>query len=159
MKLLFLDIDGVLNTAAYRHEHGPGTLDPYLVTQLMSVCNYTDCRIIVSDNWVRGGLCGLIRVVEAIECELAGNEYPGPNVSTSVSSKIIGSIMDRGDRAAEIHEYVCRIGSDAETWCAVDDLDLDLPEKNFVHINPKHGLLWETSLKVIEKLNGPVHVS
>jgi hypothetical protein len=156
MKLLFLDIDGVLNTAAYRHEHGPSALDPYLVRQLMSVCEYTDCRIVISSDRRFGGHGS---VFKALECCHAGGDSIGSGALSGLTSRFIGITKDLGNRAIEISECANSLRGEIESWCAVDVLDLELPDKNFVHVNPKRGLLWEVSLKVIERLHGLEHIS
>lgn len=156
MKLLFLDINGVLNTKAYCHVHGWNSLNPYLVRQLISVCFYTDCRFVISSDWQHGGTRP---VIDALEGRYTGDASIGFGMLLDLTSRIIGKTEDLGNRGIEIKEYVHRAGSSVERWCAVDDLELDLPEQNFVKVNPKRGLDWETSLRVIEKLNGPGYVS
>jgi HAD domain in Swiss Army Knife RNA repair proteins len=154
MKLIFLDIDGVLNSEAYRDEYGPSALDPYLVRNLLSICVFTGCSIIISSDWRHDGIG---TIVDALECRHV--EPLRFEEIYNISQRIIGKTEDLGNRSVEITEHIYRLGNSVESWCAIDDLDLDLPAPNFVKTDPKRGLDWERTMTVIEKLNGLGHVS
>ena len=68
MKIIFLDIDGVLNHEAFykeRHEklkngdklnHPYSEIDPKCVENLNSLCNDTGAKIVISSTWRHSGL-------------------------------------------------------------------------------------------------------
>ena len=68
MKVIFLDIDGVLNHEAFykeRHErrdekgaweHPYSEIDPKAVSNLNTLCDETDAKIVISSTWRHHGL-------------------------------------------------------------------------------------------------------
>lgn len=68
MKVLFLDIDGVLNSSAWAERHGDGwnrRFDPLAVERLERILRETGCAIVVSSSWRVG------RTLEQCRAELA----------------------------------------------------------------------------------------
>ena len=70
MKIIFLDIDGVLNSEDWyrkRHEEVPQheqsaqypfyELDPELVSNLNLIIQKTEAKVVVSSTWITGGDC------------------------------------------------------------------------------------------------------
>ncbi len=51
MKILFLDIDGVLNHRGGPVENGIYIIDPSLLPLLKHIVNETDCKIVLSSTW------------------------------------------------------------------------------------------------------------
>lgn len=57
MSILFLDIDGVLNSTSYWRDNGPlpmgkaGALDPEAIARLNTIICETGCRVVLSSSW------------------------------------------------------------------------------------------------------------
>ena len=120
-KILFLDIDGVLNTKKCR----PKTLKPELLMKLKRIINWTQCRIVLSSSWRR--LAELKRKFK--------KEF-GKIVRMDIGAIYIGDTPNNGKnptRAHEVREWFEKneektdenqaLGSTLN-WCVVDDADL-----------------------------------
>lgn len=140
MKVIFLDIDGVLNLEdSGRHLEW----DRKAVDGLRECLRETGAKIVISSSWreyfnVNGliilflshGICGenIIGVTPQI--------YPGK----------------ADERALEIKAWLKgQGGADQYAWVAVDDWHLNLPPQHFVRSNPKKGPDWK---RVAELLGG-----
>ena len=52
LKILFLDIDGVVNTSHTKERHGPFIgIDPDLASKIVSIQKLTGCKIVLSSTW------------------------------------------------------------------------------------------------------------
>ena len=51
MKIIFLDVDGVLNSSPWREAHGAKTLDPACVALLQYITRETDARLVITSEW------------------------------------------------------------------------------------------------------------
>jgi len=51
MQVLFLDIDGVLNTAKYIQEHGAKDVDPHKAVILNDIVKRTGVKVVLSSTW------------------------------------------------------------------------------------------------------------
>ncbi len=146
MKIIFLDIDGVLNSRrssfAFKGYPHPGNVDTnkfdmVSVELIRRVCNKIDnTKIVLSSTW------------------RADKNY----------KDILGlPIIDKtpklpGIRGLEIKEWFARnthLLNKIDKWAIVDDdsdmLDEQLPY--FVKINPINGLMWEDFERLIEILD------
>lgn len=56
MKVIFLDIDGVLNVISQGHDNHGALFHPHLVDNLRSVIDSTGAKIVVSSTWRTRGL-------------------------------------------------------------------------------------------------------
>ena len=122
---LFLDVDGVLNTAQMFERH---TLHPKLLKRLKSLVDETDCRIVLSTTW---------RMVEENERVLIDALIDqGMNPNRVVGRTPVLGLSDlhwSGDhsslaetrRASEIVRYLDTSPAvEAGRWAVVDDLDV-----------------------------------
>jgi hypothetical protein len=150
MKILFVDIDGVLNTDGFRNFFGPSKVDPFLVENLASIVFITGCKIVISSSW----RFNMSEVFDAIQCDAFRNK-PSQKMIDAVINAIIGSTFDFGSRKDEILKWVefPPEGITVDCWVAVDDLELDLPDANFVLTSDESGLQMDKVREVIRKLN------
>ena len=52
MKVIFLDVDGVLNTPKFiRRQSSFSSIDPVLVDIVVHIVNKTGCKIVLSSSW------------------------------------------------------------------------------------------------------------
>jgi HAD domain in Swiss Army Knife RNA repair proteins len=161
MKLLFLDIDGVLNSEHSRmtaHARIPGAWGthegwiPEAVEQLKRIIAATDCKIVISSDWRLGGnVDALTKGFEAFKLPKWIGTTPVFNVPNN--------------------EINCNRGREIETWIfdavhhnnmnlgayvIVDDHNWMLPtqQRNFVHTDEAVGMLIADADRAIAILNG-----
>jgi hypothetical protein len=145
-RILFLDIDGVLNTDDFRDTFGNNVLNPFLVRNLDRVVFETECKIVISSDW-RFGAMKIIH--KALWCK----EFVAQTQAEMIIESIIDTIPDLGlTREEEILAWVRVPMIEVGNWVAVDDMDLDLVVENFVHTNPTIGLSEQKAEEIIMKL-------
>lgn len=147
MKILFLDIDGVLNTDNFRDTYGSETLNSYLVHNLIRVVNVTGCKIVISSDWRFGSITA---IHNALKCP-GFCDSPTEQEHQTLISSIVGVTLDFGSRESEIKEWVKH--NCIKQWVAVDDLELDLPFEHFVHTDPTVGLSEQCAIELIKRLS------
>lgn len=111
MKVLFLDIDGVLNSVGFRPENPKGVrdwLNEENVRRLRLLVESTGARIVVSSSW------RLTTLVEELSSAL---ESKGARVEIVGVTPSLGP----GSRAAEIAAWLASPPEPVEAWIALDD--------------------------------------
>lgn len=155
MKVIFLDIDGVLNyTDWYVDDRNPGNLygqeadlDPLCIDRIIKICNDTGAKIVISSDWriswygtqLRLGRMGLDenfvidKTPERIWITLPGYDH---------------------SRGAEIDDWLSS-HPECDNYVIIDDRTdfKDNQMGNFIHINPKIGLTDENMNQAIAILN------
>ncbi len=153
-KILFLDIDGVLNNAKSellpRLEDNYPQFDSVCLSNLHHIVEQTGCHIVISSSWRKRDLEWL-RTAFSIR----GFKYP---------ERIVGETM-RGYQFVEegCHLPICR-GTEIKAWidkftpniryCILDDAnDMLLSQKGrFVRTKEVPGLTHKNTIRVIEIL-------
>lgn len=142
MKIIFLDIDGVLNStrsAVANSDYGsimyPDTwkaLDPIAIKLLQHVCKETGADCVLSSSW---------RILAKKEDIIAFQEFLGINIIdfTPVARE------KPFDRGYEIKQWLDSVKGPVEAFCIIDDDSDMLPEQqdNFVHTDAQIGLTWQ----------------
>lgn len=155
-KVLFLDIDGVLNHAEVFRDRrfGPAPIDHLCVERLHRVVTETDCRIVLSSAW---------REMDGLEAKLTGDfvfhiygtEPPCGHVRHEDRStiRINGDTPHR--RGDEIAEWLSR-HPEVERYAIVDD-EPDMRPEQKPHVVQTHfelgGLTDEHAGRLIEILS------
>ena len=143
-KIIFLDIDGVLNCKDdySRARHRSDIINPLFKRRLKRVINETKAQVVVSSTW---------RIIHTQE-EL--NKYLG--------LKIIGVTPrnEDGIRGLEILQWLeqARINSQApDHWIVIDDEEYDIkdhiPAEQFVKTSFEEGFTCAAKVEAIRKLN------
>lgn len=166
MKILFLDIDGVLNsldnmnsqalsckslsdTLKIKDEYGR-LFDDRCVNWLRYIVDRTECKIVVSSSWRLMGLSNLQTMWEM-------RDLPGEIVGSTPNdaSEYIINKYASGDteiaRGYEIQEYID--ANNIKTYCIVDDDDDMLPHQKFVKTNSMYGIDGNVANKIVNILN------
>ena len=164
MKVLFLDIDGVLNTKYWYTQMDRNTpkdkygyaFDPKAVANLKRIVEETGADLVVSSSWKCMGL-------SQIEEMWRDRSLPGKIIGitpNSVSDEMllnadIDSIELFHIRGEEIKEWLTKHGKQVSNYAIIDDMDNMLSEQQsrFVHTNPEVGITEEDAQKTIEILN------
>lgn len=148
-RILFLDLDGVLNTDDFRDMFGE-LMNPFLVENLGEVVRKTDCKIVISSDWRHGSLK---TITDTMQC-LAFADRPGAGTVDLIASSIIGITPDLDcGRVGEILAWVKFSDVEIKNWVAVDDIELDLPDCNFVKTDSTIGMDSKVVEEIVRKMN------
>ncbi len=168
MKIIFLDIDGVLNPVHYMnamykmwkasfneiksHDQYGQLFFYHNVNALEHIINSTDAKIVISSTWKLAGL-GEMRSL------WLHRDLPGEIIDITPREQ---EIVESGE--AEFYDMVCR-GTEIATWIKtnnftgsyviIDDTEDMLKEQDpfFVRTNSNIGLTFKDAERAIEILN------
>lgn len=148
IKVIFLDIDGVLNSYATLPESEKGkmiSLHKPLVDRLLHIVKRTGAKIVVSSSWRKSEW----RLKEIRD---AGIEYIGV---TPCRPRPAGASMEWCERGKEIWVWINRHRKkNVVRYCILDDDSDMLPyQKHFKTSMFEGGLTEEIAERVIEYLN------
>lgn len=147
MSILFLDIDGVLNSVQYAmRTKDVGMLwgmDPTCVMLLEEICLKTGCQLVISSTWRR------IYTIREIAAFMIAK-------GMTIQPPIIGVTPINGTiRGHEVDSWLRNNSFQYETApkyiCVDDDSDF-LPHQTLVQTNNKYGLTKENAERCIELL-------
>ena len=136
-KIIFLDIDGVLNTEQQQWkcqiEGIPPadkfgyTFDPKAVYYLGEILNITDTEIVLSSSWKFLGMSVLQDMWQARRL---------PGTITDITPD------NQEGKGLEIKEWLEKQQNDIDNYVILDDEDVALPEQqvHFVKCNPQFGV-------------------
>lgn len=168
MKIIFLDIDGVLNSAEFAERHYEETgkplfmydfLDPDAVNRLKEFLDkHTDIRIVLSSSWRWGDYGKTVEFLKDTGLKCLIPYYVGDTVRSY-----------NGHRGTEVKHFIETMGKDEskklwkdetpftiEKYTIVDDdsdmLDEQLPF--FVHTDNYYGITEDDYKKIEEILYG-----
>ena len=157
MKLIFLDIDGVLNYEGYERLTRSGTrfVDPVLIKRLKKIIDRTGAKVVLSSTWRRGIYDmreGLTNTVDALDAEELFAELNRYGVEIFDMTPMCGFIP----RAEEIMRYLDGWNGEAvEQFAILDDFPLMSPyESNFICTDCFTGLSEADVDAAIELLGG-----
>ncbi len=141
MKVIFLDIDGVLNNdAIFEKTKWAYTIDRNLVTLLDKLVRETGAKVIISSTWRK------IMSVEALKYVLASHgmrTFMNVQGMTPSHSSINRTAEYRGD---EIAEWLSVTDKKVEAYVILDDYwDLTMKQhgSKVVRVNEETGLTFE----------------
>ena len=166
MKLLFLDIDGVLNRHNFNQVAGSNTLLPECVEQLNRIIHETGAKIVLSSAWRY--------MVLGKDVTLKGFEYLLRTHGVTSKIEIVGitpadeicchcgsremmaafcvKCIRRSDRGDQIADYL-KTAEDVDTYVVVDDLNLGIRGKHpFVQTESHEGITKADADKIIKLL-------
>lgn len=156
MKIIFLDIDGVLNSDSILSEYIPEIdgeyypYQPHLVDNLNKIISATGAKIVVSSTWRLGESTEKLQYLlthMGAKGEVIGKTESYSNRFIVRGNEILKWIMDNQNLLG-CHYY------DFEEYVIIDD-DSDMlydQRNNFVHTNGREGLTDEDVIKAIEIL-------
>lgn len=155
MKIVFLDIDGVLNYDLwYIDDRNPGNLygeegelDPLCVNRIINICNQTGAKVVISSDWriswhstqMRLGRLGL------------DSKYIIDKTPERIWITIPGYDHSRG---AEINDWLIA-HPNCTSYVIIDDRTdfTDEQQPYFIKVNPHIGFTDELMNKTINLLN------
>ncbi len=148
MKLLFLDIDGVLNNRSFlsamflgqNRDEQINHLDPAAIEHLNRIVDETSCLVVLSSAWRMFGLGQVQRWLRA-----RGYRH---RLMHQTPMKISGI------RGHEIDLYLKNLSDQPESFCILDDSrDIYPHEENWVWCDPNEGLTAAKADDAIKMLN------
>jgi hypothetical protein len=154
MRILFLDIDGVLNRGHLDVAAESTTLDPAAVTRLNGILRDGAAQVVVSSSWrylILGGAMTpdgfeyLLRTHGLVKGCIVGHTCP--------DEEVFG-------RGAQIRAWVAEHGP-LEAWAVLDDIEMDLGDDRWRHVrpDPATGLTDADAAAVVRILRGAGPVS
>jgi hypothetical protein len=151
-KVLFLDLDGVLNTIDSR-DCNMSAFDPNLVDNLYTILQTTGARIVVSSSWRFGGYHIGSDIYKAFSnaCKCLDN---GKIKLSTIMDSIVGVTIDAPcSREQEVLYYVEEF--DIKKFVALDDMDTHFPSNPnwLILTDDRDGLNNCIVNEVIGKLN------
>lgn len=164
MKILFLDIDGVLNSERWNQEHEQKICEGVLIDRtkidlLSGIIMKTGAEIVLHSGWkfwLDEFLNPLRKESEILMQLLSDQGMKIYDVTPDFSTEEIRRTRKFSRvKAKEILGWL-ELHSEVTGWAVLDDLDLhnDVVEEKQVKTDAKVGLTQENVVQVIEKLNG-----
>ena len=152
-KLIFLDIDGVLDTYKSRYQ-----LDPVLMERLGTLLAHTDAKIVVSSSWRSNDVASTVEFMTDPDNPSVGNN------PFSFTDKVVGitpilySVIDGDiDRPATRGEEIAAYLKDhpCDNSVILDDCEEMQRDQwpNFVLVNDEVGLTDKDVEKAVSILN------
>ncbi len=112
LKIIFLDIDGVLNVYTQGHDQFGSTFHPHLIENLRSIIEATGAKIVISSSWRSAGL-------EEMQLMWKLRDYPGEVIDVTPYSDI--------NRGEDIAEWLRT--NDCNRYVILDDNDDMMPDQ------------------------------
>lgn len=144
-KLIFLDIDGVMNSGFSKRsdKHFSLAFDDNAVTNLKYILKHTEAKIVVSSTWRLG------ETVESLKKDLFSH-YELDNYIVGVTPYFQETI-----RGLEIESYTANCTKEEITNIVIldDDSDMGSLLKYHVKTNAIYGLTLEDANRAIQILN------
>lgn len=167
-KVLFLDIDGVLDTERhheYSYKNGIDNSDEYgylfdavAVKNLERIVNETGADIVISSSWKYSGLSTLLDM-------WSERGLPGRVIDITPDTEsddfLLNADLENMDflscKGYEIGEWLTAHGKNVCSYAILDDEQEMLPEQQnyFVQTNPTVGITEEDAEKAIAILKNP----
>ncbi len=158
MKMIFLDVDGVLNTntTSIAAPSGCMFVEDGLVKRLQSIYYATHARIVLSSSWRMGRydmLAGRTDTHNARDY----NALAAKLLSFGIPINGHTAMLPRRSRAAEIAEYL-RKSADIEQFVILDDIPVEGYSERQILTDPERGLTDADVKRAIKLLNSPDNV-
>lgn len=160
-KIIFLDIDGVLNVIPKSYDEFGGTFHDNFVNNLKHIIDQTGAKIVISSSWRIDGLETMKKMWH--KRNLPGEVIDITPTEIDVVDKGICEFYDLVDRGHEIQLYIDN--NDITNYCIIDDDNdmLDSQRDNFVRtanntthkdcVDIGYGLTKQCADEVIKILN------
>ena len=162
--IIFLDIDGVLNTERWHLNEGQNapqdqygdTFDPKAVANLALIIEKTGAEIVISSSWKFSGL-------ESMQAMWRERKLPGKviditpsTVSDEMLLKANSEELDKMPfKGYDIEEWHSNNSKQIKNYIIIDDENCFLPQQwsNLIRTNPKYGISKEDAEKAIKYFN------
>lgn len=141
MKVIFLDVDGVLNSIPTIRRFGPDFIDPVLVTLIAWIVRETGAEIVLSSSWR----------LDAKDTELVKSALAAEKLSIIDVTPHHSAPMKWIPRSQEIMEWIEKCGK-VEKFAIIDDDNSAEIFGNFFQTDENRGITVDIAEKVINFL-------
>ncbi len=160
-KIIFLDIDGVLNVIGQGHDEFGQLFHKHFEDNLRWIIDQTGAKIVISSSWRGSGLNEMQRMWKVRD--LPGEVIDITPFANDLVERGVCKFYDEVSRGMEINQWI--IDNNVQCYCIIDDDNDMLPNQmdNFVRTanNSDHpdcvdigfGLTKKCSEKAVEILN------
>lgn len=123
MKIIFLDIDGVMNVIPQGHDRYGGRFHPHFIDNLAKIIIETKAKIVISSSWKHSGLQNMKDMWKS-------RIYPGDviDITPNFNGNKNLSFKDRYERGTEIKMWLDK-HPDITDYVIIDDDSDMLPEQ------------------------------
>jgi hypothetical protein len=147
--ILFLDVDGVLNSW-----NGPRGINREMALRLLKIVNATKCSIVLSSAWRKYGINKNSKFGKALIQAIGERAYDILNATIDCTDTEILIYSRLETRAENILRYIKAQGNFPNNWVALDDLPIiTLGKDHYVQTNGYVGLTDDDVCNVISFLN------
>lgn len=155
MKIIFLDIDGVLNRIGVRARTqtrwgGYIGMEPELVERFNDICQKTGAVVVLSSAWRNADDWLATMKANGLTCEFIDRT---PNLNSGNSSTGRGLEVKAWLDKFTITDLLLPENEQVEKYCCIDDDSDFLPYQNLFKTNYEDGLTAEQAKLIIEFLN------
>lgn len=139
MKLIFLDVDGVLNKSSSPHEVGHGSIDKKMVERFNKILDETAAGVVLSSSWRLDSNWHQILAQHGVKNAFVGQTPYIPDAR----------------RGTEIFSYLLEVTEPVERYAILDNCSEDnfLETQPLFKTNTNEGLTDSVMNKVIDYLN------
>lgn len=156
MKILFLDIEGVLNSSSWYMRRRTLNfvprkivdqmiyeIDPEALARLRRIVEATGCELVISSTWRR--------IYKMVQFREAFNHFGWVQVPFADKTPV----LQQGIRGDEVRAWLNTTGKimDVERYCCVDDNSDFHPDNNLFQTSHDKGLTDEVADSIINFLN------
>lgn len=144
MKVIFLDIDGVLNVYCEGRDKYGCLFHKHFEDNLRCVIEETGAKIVISSTWRMSGL----KVMQAMweYRGLAGEVIGVTPMCADLDDDL--AFSERCERGNEIKEWIDGCGFDIESYVIIDDDNDMLPEQQSVFVRTSDNVEHEDCVDV-----------
>lgn len=144
MKIIFLDVDGVLNTPKLLQKFGFDFIDPIMVALIARIVRETDAKIVLSSSW-------RVEERDKKKVEIALAEH---DLEIFDSTPIIRREFSEGNWVWRNEEIQAWIDQNTVTkFAIIDDVDDANIEGSFFQTKEDRGLTVDIAEQIIVHLN------
>lgn len=159
MKVIFLDIDGVLNytnwyvSERYQNmqmdDNTEVDIDPECAKRIINICNETDAKIVITSDWRLSWYGTILRLGRGG----IPQDYILDKTPERLWKMFSGAKIDIS-RGAEIDDWLT-LHPECKNYVIIDDRTdfKEYQKPNFIHINPMVGITDEDTNLAISILN------
>lgn len=155
MRVIFLDIDGVLNSAEYYRKYGPKpaphALDPEAINYVNAIAKRARASIVVSSTWRKWYTLPVLRE----HLRIAGLTAPIVGKTPVIERELMKGLYVSAQRGKEIQRWLDTTRRKVESFVILDD-DNDMTglEKYHVRTDSDCGLTIADVERAFEILTG-----
>lgn len=147
MNIIFLDIDGVLNNFSRNDYH---RYSSYNLKNLKIILDSVPNTKIILSTYHRNSQISL--KILKLMLEKYDMDFNKLVIGKTKQIQENKNYYTQNDRSNEIMDCVNQHKQGIRKWVALDDLELNLPLRNFINTDPEYGLTEQDAKKAIYNL-------